>query len=529
VCDTNPYDFDKAGWTEKNPQIVQDLLEAEKRFFASHIFLDEDGNIDFTRYVDPPFAGLWPIYRPTFFTDNPECDDLFCGERYGQGSLDLKVLASETSSDQSSFDIFTATKSNFYREAFSHDWNIPSIDLITPRYGSANDVFELKGSNLGTSLKDYRSVYFGPGRPPQGGNLESTANAALCRADILNAAASNEGEVFGESFHPVMVDDINPAPIEKDTFSCKLADFESGSYNASAFMGTSDLRPSGTFLGGLTDLKPWDPQSILSRDSQGAIFSVQYYPHVTSIEPNTGSMAGGTLVTITGGGFSMDESKNEVTIGNYPCKILSSTIEQIICSTAPEGFVNTTTDAGLLTASLNISATNFTDSGSISNDAITSWDEDILAGLAPESDDVTSVTIDTPVTISEAEGSSIWISFAVTTPTRSGTYDLTLASQEQTEEDCRVVVHHATHTTSLNATLNVPFGPFPYSTTSFIDVHVNCGSDSTVSSLTAVLNTPHDFSMGCTDQKSPSFDSAATTSDGSCTYPPRARSYRPVI
>ena len=35
-----------------------------------------------------------------------------------------------------------------------------------------------------------------------------------------------------------------------------------------------------------------------------------------------GSVAGGTEITILGGGFSMDESANSVTIGGKKCKVI---------------------------------------------------------------------------------------------------------------------------------------------------------------------------------------------------------------
>jgi len=140
---------------------------------------------------------------------------------------------------------------------------------------------------MGTHLKDYRAIYIGPGRPPQGGNLESNANSALCRAETLNAAASLEGEVFGESAKSVTVDDINPAPIAINEVMCRLADFEAGSYNASAFMGT-DWRED-PLIGGLAVILPHKPEDLLSKDSTGIPFSTQYFPHIESIEVRAGA------------------------------------------------------------------------------------------------------------------------------------------------------------------------------------------------------------------------------------------------
>ena len=150
-------------------------------------------------------------------------------------------------------------------------------------------------------LKDYRTIYFGPGRPPQGGNLESESNSALCRADVLNAAASEFGELIGSEFHPVTVDDINPAPIELNRVVCKLGDFEAGSYNVSAFMGTKYRSGEGNEIGGLTALFPHYETDLLSKSAQGVPYSAQYFPHISSVEPRSGSKSGGTILTISGG------------------------------------------------------------------------------------------------------------------------------------------------------------------------------------------------------------------------------------
>ena len=136
------------------------------------------------------------------------------------------------------------------------------------------------------------------------------------------------------------IDEANPAPIKKDEVTCRLADFAAGSYNASAFMGT-EKRPS-LLVGGLTDIFPHSPEDMLNKDGFGNVYSVQYYPHIHHIEPVEGSKAGGTIVTIQGGGFSMDEGLNTVNIGGSPCTVLSSTIETIICRTSPETWENAT-------------------------------------------------------------------------------------------------------------------------------------------------------------------------------------------
>ena len=72
---------------------------------------------------------------------------------------------------------------------------------------------------------------------------------------------------------------------------------------------------------------------LLSRDSKGKLHDLQYYPRIDELLPSVGSTAGGTQVTINGGGFSMDESLNEVWVGGKKCTITYCTIEQIVCNT----------------------------------------------------------------------------------------------------------------------------------------------------------------------------------------------------
>lgn len=76
----------------------------------------------------------------------------------------------------------------------------------------------------------------------------------------------------------------------------------------------------------------YDPQ-LLSYDSRGVLHELQYYPRIDDLSPMVGSVAGGTEITILGGGFSMDESANSVTIGGKACKVTYSTLEEIRCNT----------------------------------------------------------------------------------------------------------------------------------------------------------------------------------------------------
>ena len=54
---------------------------------------------------------------------------------------------------------------------------------------------------------------------------------------------------------------------------------------------------------------------------------------VTVVSPSSGSRAGGTLVTITGDGFSNTTSDNVVEIGSTVCDVVSSSFDTIVCRT----------------------------------------------------------------------------------------------------------------------------------------------------------------------------------------------------
>ena len=88
----------------------------------------------------------------------------------------------------------------------SSTWNsgVPRLTHIYPRHAAAGSGIALRGHGLGRYVSEYRTIYIGAGRPPQGGNIqvesgfvkEERATHALCRADDLNFAVNDKtGEV----------------------------------------------------------------------------------------------------------------------------------------------------------------------------------------------------------------------------------------------------------------------------------------------------------------------------------------------
>ena len=60
---------------------------------------------------------------------------------------------------------------------------------------------------------------------------------------------------------------------------------------------------------------------------------MQYYPRVDSVSPAVGSLEGGTVVTVAGGGFAMDLRDASVSVRGRPCRVTASSIEAIVCNT----------------------------------------------------------------------------------------------------------------------------------------------------------------------------------------------------
>jgi hypothetical protein len=65
----------------------------------------------------------------------------------------------------------------------------------------------------------------------------------------------------------------------------------------------------------------------------GTVFNSAVYPTIFAVSPSIGSIAGGTIVTITGSGFS--SRFLEVLVGGFPCSVLTSSVDTITCRTAP--------------------------------------------------------------------------------------------------------------------------------------------------------------------------------------------------
>ena len=175
-------------------------------------------------------------------------------------------------SDHESTETHVVTCAGCFRyRATDHSYS-PRLASITPRHAGAGDVLLLHGDNFGGAIDDYTNIYVGAGRPPQGGNIDTgdTNTHAVCRPDALNLAIDDvTGEIDGDSL-PVMAEDAivgHGSPILADVVYCALGDFQAGSYNLSAFLGTA-VR---TTYGGLS----YNDAKNLSRDANGVVHAIQ--------------------------------------------------------------------------------------------------------------------------------------------------------------------------------------------------------------------------------------------------------------
>jgi hypothetical protein len=139
-----------------------------------------------------------------------------------------------------------------------------------------------------------------------------------------------------QSVSPVLKEDMNADPIEHDVFRCSLGEFMPGSYNVSVYLG-NDMRSGGdldseVYIAGLAHGHETEP-NLYSKDAHGVPYMVQYYPRVDLVFPSAGSVAGGTEITLTGGGFAMEEGDVSVKVGGRKCAVIRSSVEEIVCTT----------------------------------------------------------------------------------------------------------------------------------------------------------------------------------------------------
>eukprot|EP01035_Chromulina_nebulosa_P018019 gene18019-23659_t len=110
-------------------------------------------------------------------------------------------------------------------------------------------------------------------------------------------------------------------------------DMTAGFYNLTMQLTNSDSLTE-TLSTGYAKTYPDDSsENIYSSTLSGVAYSTAVYPVITNIYPNSGSLAGGTTITIKGSGFSTSSELLTVLVGGKSCKVISSSINTIVCIT----------------------------------------------------------------------------------------------------------------------------------------------------------------------------------------------------
>lgn len=76
-------------------------------------------------------------------------------------------------------------------------------------------------------------------------------------------------------------------------------------------------------------------QYLYDTSLSGAPYNLCLFPTVSRIFPKIGSVGGGTTLTIRGGGFSLNSSRNIIYAGGEPCTVLTVDSTTLTCQTAP--------------------------------------------------------------------------------------------------------------------------------------------------------------------------------------------------
>ncbi|XP_075126263.1 fibrocystin-L-like [Leptodactylus fuscus] len=196
---------------------------------------------------------------------------------------------------------------------------------------------------------------------------------------MITCRTSAGPEGFADVF--VLTNGLNGTLYNAFNFTSYLAPTITGlSPNTSSVLGNTTLTISGNnlqtqsvgnavILGNqLCEILKWTPTSItcllpalppgkynvlvqvgnwgfaISRNNKT---SVEYILEVNSISPQYGSLYGGSRVTLTGAGFSLDPNENtKVQIGSLPCNVSVSSANKMICVIQRPGTVYTITNDG---------------------------------------------------------------------------------------------------------------------------------------------------------------------------------------
>eukprot|EP00698_Gefionella_okellyi_P011072 TRINITY_DN2904_c0_g2_i1.p1 TRINITY_DN2904_c0_g2~~TRINITY_DN2904_c0_g2_i1.p1 ORF type:complete len:3969 (+),score=910.30 TRINITY_DN2904_c0_g2_i1:483-12389(+) len=161
---------------------------------------------------------------------------------------------------------------------FGYSWDYtPSVSLVTPLRSTSASMITVDGKTFAATLDELDHVLIG--------NVQCNLHGPV--DDPLGMTVDGNGN--GE-------------------FICQAGPQEGGLYNITFFIagkGASTGQASAWQLDASTNLYQTEVKTVIS-----------------SVTPDTGSVEGGTVLTLTGSGFSANVESTSVTVGDEPCDIV---------------------------------------------------------------------------------------------------------------------------------------------------------------------------------------------------------------
>jgi hypothetical protein len=171
----------------------------------------------------------------------------------------------------------------------------------------------------------------------------------LVRSD--NVALESFDVLFDDRYHADLGtnNELNDESLTGNSYNYNLllyyrppGDMPGGFYNFSMVVQDDFSHgPASTGKATMFDRDRYDNNNyyrfyLFQSTLQGVSYSISLFPSVSAVSPQVGSVGGGTVVTITGTGFSTIPEELEIFVGGLPCVVISSSLNTIQCKTSPK-------------------------------------------------------------------------------------------------------------------------------------------------------------------------------------------------
>ncbi|KAM8840499.1 PKHD1 like 1, tandem duplicate 1 isoform 3-T3 [Spinachia spinachia] len=153
----------------------------------------------------------------------------------------------------------------------------------------------------------------------------SPSSTTVIGNEVLTIQGSNLGGRDNDSVVFVGGKDCATVQWTKTKITCRLPVLPPGTYKVEVQLGNNG-----------------HPQT---RD--GVNTTVEYILQIYSISPQLGSLMGGTMLTVSGSGFSNNTEDNKVSVGGLECEVKSASENELQCVLQSEGKIHVVTNQGL--------------------------------------------------------------------------------------------------------------------------------------------------------------------------------------